>query len=163
MPLITTSRVRVEGLRELLNTMQELPKATQKNTLKKILLQEGAVISDTMRNLAPDDPNTPNTKDLKGSIGIGTKLGARQARLHRKEQKQTDEKHFAEVFAGAGVVPQAHLNEFGTVNMSPQPFARPAWEENKEAVLNGIADNLWAAIDKSVQRHRRKMAKKAGG
>lgn len=154
----TTSTVTVDGLSDLENTLRQLPTATQRNVLRRVLMQRGQLLADHMRALAPDDPNTPNTNDLKGSIAVGTKLGTRQARLHRKENK--DDRDFAEVFVGAGVLPQAHLQEFGTINHGPQPFARPAWDEDQNVLLDGIADDLWKAIEKAVKRHAKKLAKK---
>lgn len=153
----TVGTVRIEGLSQLADTMRELPKATQKNVLKRVLMKRGQPLATAMRNLAPDDPRTPNTKDLKGSIGVGTKLTPRQSRLHKKETK--NDKQFAEVFVGAGKVPHAHLNEWGTINMAAQPFARPAWDENKDAILDGIKDDLWTEIDRAAKRHARKLAK----
>ncbi len=156
--MITISVSKVEGLNELNNTLRQLPKAVARNTLRKVLIKRAKPFADTMRNLAPDDPNTPNNKDLKGSIGVGTKLSKRQARLHRKEHK--DDKQFAEVFVGAGPLPQAHMNEWGTINMSPQPFGRPAWEENRNAALEGLKDDFWSEIKKAADRYAKRMARK---
>lgn len=153
----TTSTVGVEGLSDLIATMRELPKATQRNAVRRVLIRRGEPLADRMRSLVPDDPRTPASRDLKGSIGVGTKLGARQARLHRKEMQ--GERDFAEVFVGAGVVPHAHLQEWGTIFHGPQPFARPAWDEQQGTILEGIADDLWAEINKAVQRHAKKVAR----
>lgn len=143
----TVVKVKIEGLRELEKALTELPKATAKSTLKRILLKQGKPVADTMRGLAPDDPVTSG-KDLKNSIGVGTKLSKNQARLHRKATK--NDKDFAEVFIGAGALPQAHLQEWGTVDHGPQPFARPAWDQHQGSMLNGFKDDLWAAIKKSA-------------
>lgn len=155
--MITIGISKVEGLNELNNTLRQLPKAVARNALRKILIKRAQPFAATMRNLAPDDPNTPSNKDLKGSIGVGIKLSKRQARLHRKESR--DDKQFAEVFVGAGKKPHAHLNEFGTVNMSPNPFARPSWEENRGGALEGIKDDFWSEIKKASDRYAKKLAR----
>lgn len=157
MALRTVSRVKVEGLRELEQNLRELPKATARNVLRRVLIKRAEPMAETMRSLVPDDPATPETVDLKGSIGVGIKLSKRQARLHRKENK--DDKQFAEVFVGAGPKPHAHLQEFGSMNNSPHPFVRPAWDQHKDAILEGIKDDLWTEINKAAKRYASKLAK----
>jgi HK97 gp10 family phage protein len=150
--------VRIEGLQELEAALGELPKATGRNVLRRVLLKRAEPIADAMRARAPDDPATGGN-DLKSSIGVGTRLSKRQAGLHRKAFK--DDKAAAEVFVGAGPVPHAHLQEFGTVNHGPQPFARPAWDAGQATVLDGIKDDLWAEIKKAADRLARKTARLA--
>jgi HK97 gp10 family phage protein len=151
-------RVRVEGLRELEKTLAELPKATAKGVLRRVLLKRGKPLADTMRALAPDDPETGG-KDLRSSVAVGTKLSTRQARLHRAATR--DDKAFAEVFVGAGPLPQAHLQEFGAAHHGPQPFARPAWDSHKLGILNGLKEDLGTEIMKSAKRLADRRAKLA--
>lgn len=153
----TVAIVKVEGLRELVAGLEALPKAVARNTLRRVLKKRAEPMAATMRGLVPDDPATPNSKDLKGSIGVGIKLSKRQARLHRKANK--DDKQFAEVFVGPGPKPHAHLQEFGTVSHGPQAFARPAWDQHQDSILAGIRDDFWTEIDKSAKRQAKKLAK----
>jgi HK97 gp10 family phage protein len=150
---------RVEGLSELATALAALPKATARNVLRRALMKRGQPMADTMRALVPDDPTSPESVDLKGSIGVGIKLSKRQARLHRKENK--DDRQFADVFVGAGPKPHAHLQEFGTFFHGPQPYVRPAWDQHQNEILDGLKDDLWAEIDKAAKRHARKLARQA--
>lgn len=152
--------VKIEGLRELEAALAELPKATGKNVLKRVLMKRGQPIADAMRAMAPDDPATGGN-DLRSSIAVGTKLSPRQAGLHRKMFR--DDKAAVEVFVGAGPLPQAHLQEFGTVHHGPQSYARPAWDENQGTVLDGIAVDLWTEIENAAARVARKKARAAAG
>ncbi|WP_141333512.1 HK97-gp10 family putative phage morphogenesis protein, partial [Sinorhizobium meliloti] len=142
-------RVSIEGLKQLDQALAELPKATGKAVLRRTLIKAGEPLADDMRAEAPDDPATGGN-DLRSSIGVGTKLSKRQAKLHRKEFK--NDKASAEVFVGAGPVPHAHLQEFGTSRHGPQPFARPAWDAGKNQVLDTIKDELAVQITKAAQR-----------
>lgn len=151
-------KVKVEGLRELERNLRDLPKTVAKNALKRVLIKRAQPMAATMKALAPDDPRTPESTDLHGSIGVGTKLSKRQARLHRKETK--DDKQFAEVFVGAGPKPHAHLLEFGTRYMSARPYVRPAWDEHKDAILDGIKDDLASEIDKAAKRMAARLRRK---
>ena len=45
----------------------------------------------------------------------------------------------------------ARLQEFGTVNQSPQPFLRPAFEADKESAAKAIKDRLEKRIIKANQ------------
>lgn len=153
----TVRVVKVEGLRELGIALNGLTKATARNVLKRVLIKRAEPMASTMRGLAPDDPATTGKRDLKTSIGVGTKLSKRQAKLHRKEHK--DDKQFAEVFVGAGALPQAHLTEFGGPNNSPVGFARSAWDQHQDSILDGLKDDLWAEIDKTAKRLAKKRAK----
>ncbi len=150
------TRVRVEGLRELDRALAELPKSTAKAVLRRTLLKAGKLIADSARAKAPDDPGTGG-KDLRSSIGVGTKLSNRQAKLHRKMFK--NDKASAEAFAGAGKVAHAHLQEFGTVNHAPHPFLRPAWDGNKMRALDIIKTETWVEIEKSAKKLAKKLAK----
>lgn len=150
--------VRTEGFQELDKALAELPKATAKNVMRRVLRKVAQPMADTMKAKAPDDPKTGGN-DLRSSIGVGTQLSKRQRGLHRKMFK--DDKASVEVFVGAGPVPQAHLQEFGTVHHGPQPFARPAWDQHREELIPQIGNEMWAEIEKAAQRLARKAARAA--
>ena len=60
-----------------------------------------------------------------------------------------------------GAPPQGVWQEFGTVNHSPQPFMRPAWDGGKDKLLDGIADDFWTEIEKAAARQAKKAARLA--
>lgn len=150
--------VKIDGLRELEAALAGLPRATGKNVLRRVLKTRAEPIAEAMRSMAPDDPETGGN-DLRSSIALSTRLSKRQAGLHRKMFR--NDKAAVEMFVGAGPLPQAHLQEFGTVHHGPQPFARPAWDGGQSAMLDGIAKDLWAEIEKAAARLTRKKARAA--
>jgi HK97 gp10 family phage protein len=150
--------LQVFGLRELQDALAELPQATGKNVLRRVLMARAKPLAETMRAHAPDDPETGGY-DLRNSITASTRLSPRQAGIHRKMFR--DDKAAAEVFVGAGPVPHAHMQEFGTVNHGPQAFVRPAWDGGHAALFDGIKDDLWVEIKKSADRLARKTARLA--
>lgn len=147
--------VHVEGLRELERALELLPRSTGKAALRRVLKKAAQPVADAAASNAPVDEGA-----LRDSIGVGTKLTRRQRGVHRKMFK--DDKASVEMFVGAGGLPQAITQEFGTVDHSPQPFMRPAWDVEKNGVLESIKDDLWAEIQKAAHRHARKMARLAG-
>lgn len=153
--------VRVDGLKELDAALGELTKATARNILRRVGLKALEPVAETARSLAPDDPDTGGF-DLRNSIVVSQHLSRRQKKLAKKEVRSgAAEASFAEVYAGAGPLPQAHNQEFGNVVHGPQPFMRPAWENNKGKVLDTVKSELATEIDKAAQRAARKAARLA--
>jgi HK97 gp10 family phage protein len=142
-------RVRVERLRKIGEALRDLPKATSKNVLRRVLKKRAEPIATTARRLVPVEQG-----DLQESITVSTKLSKRQRAKRKKEGADT-----VEMYVGPGTHPQGHMQEFGTSNHPPQPFMRPAWDKHKDELLPGIAKDLWAEIEKAVSRLARKAAK----
>lgn len=142
--------VRVEGLRELERALGELPRATRKNVVTRVLKARAEPMAAAMRARAPVEFG-----DLRDSIGVGTRL-TRSARKSHKKQSPV------EVFAGPGSHPQAVTQEFGTVNHGPQAYVRPAWDAGKDGALDGIASDLGAEIGKAAARAAKKALKAKG-
>lgn len=148
---------RIDGLKELDKALGELPRSTGKNVLRRVGRKalEPMLLNAVSR--APTDDF-----DLVEGMGVSSKLTRRQKSLHRKMGGPAT----VELFAGAGPHPQAHLQEFGTVNHGPQPFLRPAWDAGKDRVLEDIKSGLWTEVAKSAARLARKQARlaaQAGG
>jgi HK97 gp10 family phage protein len=137
--------VRVEGLKQVEAALGQLGKSTGRNVMRRVAVARLEPMAEEMRRLAPVDQT-----DLRDSIAVSTK----RPRRHRKTSE-------VEAYVGPGQHPQAHLQEFGTVNHPPQPFARPAWDGGKDALLEGIAEDLWSEIGKAAERQAKKAARLA--
>ncbi|WP_226578887.1 HK97-gp10 family putative phage morphogenesis protein [Acuticoccus sediminis] len=148
-------KVRIEGLRELEKALAELPKATGKNVLRRVLKKRAEPIAINMVSLAPVRSGALGRSVDHGPIG---RLSRRQKAMHRKWGSSTA----VEWFIGAGTNPQSITQEFGTFKEPAQPFARPAWDAGKMQMLGGIKDDLWMEIQKSAERLARKRARAAG-
>jgi HK97 gp10 family phage protein len=156
----------VEGLRDLEKALAELPKATGRNVLRRVLLKRAQPIADAANALAPRD-----TGRLARAGAVSTRLSRRQAGLQRKEIGggprmtdggfRSDPKQDVTVYAGYPSSPKSIVQEFGSIDQSPQPFMRPAWDGEKRAALDGIGKDLWAEIDKAAKRLARKAARLA--
>lgn len=148
--------INVPGLAELDFALGELPKATARNTLRRVGLKALEPFIEDVKAAAPvDDPtNTPGRAPgtLRDSYTVGTKLNKSQARMARKEGKS-----FAEVYAGtndrAGI-----QTEFGNAHQAAQPHVRPAWDGAQKQVLRDIGLMLGDEIEKAAVRvAKRKM------
>lgn len=146
--------VSIEGLADLQASLRELPKATRRNAGKRALIKAARPMAEEAQRRAP-----VLFGDLRDSITSGRPLARRQRRLQVR---------FAdvEVFVGAGQNPQATLQEFGSVNNPPQPFMRPAFDNNVRGAITTIRDVLGDEIQKAAKRIARKQARliaKTGG
>lgn len=142
---------RVSGLKELDRALKELPSATAKNVVRRVLLKAAQPIADDMAARVHR-----RTGYLGDHIDTGTRLSKRQRSVSRKESE-------VEVYAGATSIPYAHLEEFGTIDTPAHPFARPSWEAGKHGALEDVKTGLAVEIDKTAKRAARKAAKLAGG
>ena len=142
--------LHIEGAKELEKQLAKLTKATAKNQTRKALKKAAEPLANAASSNAPVDDG-----DLQGSISVGTKLNKAQAKIHRKVKG----KDAVEVFVGSSER-HAHLVEFGTVKMSPQPFMRPAWESKQDQVLEDIGKELWKNVNAALARAAKKAAKR---
>lgn len=143
--------VRIDGLSELHEALRELPDATAKNVLRRVGRKRLQPIVDMAVALAPY-----KTGRLRSRITVGTRLSKRQRSMYEPEGK-----YDITIFGGAAGARHAHLQEFGTRHHKAQPFLQPAWDAGKDAMLEGLKDDLWAEIEKAAARLARKAAKAA--
>lgn len=137
----------IEGLSELKEALDELPKATNKNVLKRVLLKA----AEPMR--ADAERGAPRlTGQLAERISVGTKLSRRQKSQHQKES-------MVEVFMGPEPSAKSITQEFGAAHHGPHPYMRPAWDGNKTTAFNSIRDDLAEEIEKARARLARKAAR----
>lgn len=145
---------KVEGLKELDFALGELPKATARNVLQRVLKKRAEPVQDVWQHTAPV---LTGTYQHSIRVGPSSKLTSRQKRDAKKEGK-----YFAEIHIGTSD-PAGMQLEYGNINMPADPSGRPAWNATQDGVLNGIAKDLGDEIEKARARLARKAAKLAGG
>lgn len=138
---------KIEGLAELDEALAELPKATARNVLVRVLKEQGKPIRDDGERNAPRDKG-----GLKASYTVGTKLSKRQKSQNVKES-------MVEVYIGPGPSAKSIQTEFGNAHQAAHPHLRPAFDSNVHKVLNGIKDSLAAEIEKARVRLAKKTAR----
>lgn len=144
--------LKLEGFRELDAALGELPKATGKNVMRRGMLKALEPMEHIAEARAPY-----KTGRLQKGIEKGTRLSRAQAR----EARET--KSYVEVYMGPrpGVVPI--VAEFGSYKDSPQPYMRPAWDEDHAALLERMKAFTWGEIRTAAQRLARKAARLTKG
>ena len=152
-----TPTFKVEGFSELDAALSDLPKATARNVVKRVLIKIATPIARDFASRV-----TVLTGRLQRGIGVGTKLSRRQARLARK----IEGKSAVEVYVGAAPVKEATLEEFGSEHNAPKPALRPAWDAGKDRALDRLGPEMWAEIktvsDRAARKQARLIAKNGG-
>jgi HK97 gp10 family phage protein len=144
-------KFRVEGLAEIEQGIKELTAATAKNVIKRALTFAGEPVAKDAAQRVP-----VLSGNLARSIIVGTKLT-------KSQRKRAEKNSMVEVYVGAGPYPHAHMVEFGSVHNAPQPFMREAIDKNLDAVIARFKEQLKSAMDKAVNKARRKAARLAKG
>ena len=167
-----TVTMELSGFDEMEEALEQLSKASGKNVLRRALKAAAEPMADLARSLAPNDPSTGGF-DLQKSITVGSRLSRREKSEHRRMFR--NDRASVEMFVGAGPLPQAVYSEFGTAphvnkglfagtmnpGVAPQPFMRPAWDQDHKALLDRLGKEIWVEIEKAMARAERKAARLA--
>jgi len=149
---------KLEGFADLERELEKLGKASaRKASARRALKKAAAPMAEIARGLAPRDED--GERHMADSIAVSTKLSKRQSGAHRKMFR--NDKAAVEMFVGPGPFSAAWNQEFGNVNHGPQPFMRPAFDQDHMALLDRLKSELWADIEKAVARAEKKAAKAA--
>ena len=143
----------LKGFRELERALNELPKSTGKNVLRRVAKGALEPVADRARGMAPADQG-----DLRASIQVSEKRTKRVARINRFDKNTGIEMAMGPV-AGGGVLNYATFVEFGTSDTRARPFMRPAFDSGKNGMLDYVIANLGKEIDKAASRLAKKAAR----
>lgn len=161
-----SNSLKLLGAKELDAVLKQMAASTARRTTQRAMARALEAVAHTARALAPVGTDGYNDGYLKASIGISSKLTKRQAREARSFGLSRD---VAIMYVGPSA-PHAHLVEFGTGPrhkkngqfvgaMPPDPFMRPAWDQNRDTVLDRLTDDLREEIDKTLARAAKRSAK----
>lgn len=165
---LTMAKLKVEGFKDLEAALLALPRSTARNVSRRAMAKALAPVESAAKAAAPRDSG-----QLADSITVSTKLSKRQASQNRKEAVRLGISRDALIMhVGANALPHAHLIEFGTGpryhksgkyvgRVAPQPFMRPAWDANRQGVLDSLSQSIRAEIDKTLARAARRAARNA--
>lgn len=150
-----TVTVELSGFSELEAELERLSKAAGKGVLRRALKTSAEPVANIANSLAP----VGETGEYSKSFVYSTKLNKRQAGLHRRMFR--NDKASVEGFLGTND-PAGVQQEFGNINHAAQPALRPAWEQDKMALLDRLSKELWAELEKAISRAERRAAKQRG-
>ena len=138
---------RFEGIEEVQQLLDALPKALGQKTLQGILRKNAKPLIERGRQLAPKDDG-----DLQKSLGTLSGRGAGKGVSIYVGPRRSN------AFKGY----HAHLVEFGTAarqtkdgrstgTMPAQPFWRPAFDQTRDDIITGIRLDIKAILESNFQ------------
>lgn len=172
----TRQKIKIDGLKELNEALEDFSKTTAGNILKRSVGTAGALFAERAIALAPK-----RTGKLKREIKVAKpKIITPGKAAYAQAMRETGDKAEAAAAAraanrsagGAGRAAVTHvgptkragqgsLQEFGTAHHKAQPFMRPTWDADGPKLADVIRDTLAEEIDKATKRAERKAAKLA--
>lgn len=154
MALVRVGNFKIEGLADLDKALQELPKATARNVLLRVLLARAEPVREMGEALAPRSAKPRHRAHMAETYSVSTKLSRSQKRKFPKESA-------VEVYVGPSPSKRSIQTEFGNAHMSARPHLRPAWDSTNSGVLEGITQDLADEIEKARARLARKAEREA--
>lgn len=155
------------GMDQVRQALAELPKATNKNVIKRATISAAEPMAEYASDLAPVAEG-----DLAEGLTVTTKIVASQAGDSKRPGPDAVRAFVGPNYSKGsdGYAPHAHLVEFGTgprfhksgkfVGEAPaQPFMRPAFDARRMTFIERWGEAVWEEIDKAQKRLARKKAK----
>jgi HK97 gp10 family phage protein len=180
--------IKLEGFRELEAELAKLSKAAGKGVLRRAGIEAMAPMAALAAQRAPvDEGNLQSSirvsakakgagadigKSEFGAVlqGGGTRAQATAAlRDARRAANDGAGVPSIEIFMGPAqpargkkrAAIKAIVMEFGSFKDTPQPYMRPAWDQDHRAMLERLKGELWSELAKAIARAERKAARKA--
>lgn len=153
-------KMKIEGAGDIERALASLARGTAKGVMRRAMKKSLKPVAQAAQATSPF------------TIAVTSKLTARQSREARGDRGRSKVVlYVGPVQPNGDDAPHAHLYEFGTGPrvqtstgrstgaVSARPFLRPAWDTAKPEMLETLRREVWAEIDKTVERARRKAAR----
>ncbi|MCG7630544.1 hypothetical protein MHM88_22310 [Epibacterium sp. MM17-32] len=153
-------KMKIEGAGDIERALAELPRGTAKGVMRRSMKKSLKPVVQAAQGVSPF------------TIAVTSKLTARQRREARGDRGRSKVVLYVGPVQPDGEdAPHAHLYEFGTGPrvqastgratgaMPARPFLRPAWDMAQPIMLATLRREVWAEIEKAVERARRKAAR----
>ncbi len=145
-------KIKVKGFKELDRVLADLPLAVSRRIISDALKKAAQPVLDSARAKVPVGSGTYRGRPrphLRDSLDVQPTLSRRQ---RSKRTVQGDVELFIGPKVGIGQGGRhGHLVEFGTYKMAARPFLRPAWDENKNKVLDIFSKEIWENIKRAIK------------
>ncbi len=148
-----SAAIKLVGFEDLERSLvEEFPKATSKNILKRTAIGAMKRIENRAKELAP-----------KQEGALAASIATKQVKAKRSSRTRFEAQSGVTVATGPtsrkpdGPGGNASWQEFGTVKMAANPFMRPA----ADGELPGVLDHVKAELALQIEKARKRIARKA--
>lgn len=147
--------IKVEGVGELIAKLNEIATVATDKVVARAARKAMVPVAEAARELVPVDSG-----DLRESIRLAAakEEGRISAGIIMKGGKQSWEIETGdgdETLTFSRRVDASwrwHFTEFGTSSRPAQPFLRPAFDQNRDAVLQIFTDEIRASIERAAKK-----------
>ncbi|WP_037284516.1 HK97-gp10 family putative phage morphogenesis protein [Rubellimicrobium mesophilum] len=174
---------RLDGATELKEQLDKLRASTAKAALQRAGLKALQPMADLARSLAPE-----KTGELAQSIAVGAQAkndevgrlayrfvmgggGTREQAVTAMRQARREEKgrrgaYYVDLYMGPRAgrsrdeVIKGIVQEFGSFRVEPHPYMRPAFEQDKDALMQRLSDEVRAEVAKAISRAAARAARR---
>lgn len=147
--------IRVEGFAELQAALRDLAKATQRNVVRKAVVEALGPMKNAAEGKAPRA-----TGELAGSFAIVPARAAYEAGSRtRRVKSEGVSMNMGPTADNKMDEAVARFQERGTVQHPPHAYQRPAFDEEADGALVSVKEAMKIQIDKATARAARKAAR----
>jgi HK97 gp10 family phage protein len=152
-----TIKFEVEGLKEALKMLENLPKDVNDRVLLDINKQAAKIVKEELMNSAPDGDNSKSAEDkIENNILIKTEKGSKTNALIGFAKKV-----FFVKFLEMGVQVMRKKDSGAKTGTLPrQPFVEAAHNRAYPKVIEFVTQNALQIINKSLKRQAKKFKSK---
>lgn len=143
--------MQLSGFKELASALRELPQKVARNALRSAVNAGATQIRKQARLNAPVDSGLlkkniyqKQSRSASGPEKQTVVVGVRSGRVRNKDGSKKELPYYW------------RFMEFGTSKMPAAPFLRPAFDTQKDAAIQAIADKL----DERIQKYAVELARK---
>lgn len=157
--------IKIEGLKELQQALDQLPKEIQGRPLRSAVSYGAKAVVEDVKSKVP----VGETGILKSAVyryrsrrdsATGREtffVGIRQGKAQYKDTAYNRRKgRVGKTYKTAGEAYYWRFLEFGTAKMAARPFLRPAFEATKSRAVEIIKERLGKAIETQAKKLARK-------
>jgi hypothetical protein len=163
--------IRIDGVDDLKAVFAELPKATQKAVLRRVLMRPAKRIVTLARGNAPvrlgglrrsiaavasSDAAAAGKRAFAEAMSGGGSRGEAQSAARAASAAAGGT---LTVIVHAGRHPKAHLTEFGSIHNTPVGWMRKAMDAVFPTAVAEMSADLWTEIRATAMRRAKRLAK----
>lgn len=135
--------IRVEGIEEAVRKLRKVADAaTSRQTLEDALKDSAELVRKRASELAPVGTDPVQRKRLRDGLRI--RPAGRMGFFGTKDGVWIQVAPLLEVS-------HANLQEFGTTHHAPQPFMRPAYDQQEQAVIDLVRKRVADATERAAR------------
>lgn len=140
---------QITGMDQTNRMMMELPDKVERNIIKKAQREAGKIAQAAMQRNVPK-----RTGRLEMSIAVS----GRRAQQHEAKTHIGPKKFSAAQKKKNGITYSAtryaHLVEYGTRKMRARPYARPAWDQTRDQMLEKQISMISEYVVREWSKHK---------